>query len=79
MDNNFRTTTYQEHPMMMMMNDVEDHDDQSSINDCSLLKIKRKFEFHLNSLRTMLNIMGDGADLITKTYLDDIRLNGDEI
>ncbi|KAH9494038.1 hypothetical protein DERF_014756 [Dermatophagoides farinae] len=47
------------------------------ITDCSLLKIKEKLEYHLICLKSLLNMMSDGAELITHTYLDDIQSGED--
>lgn len=47
------------------------------ITDCSLLKIKEKLEYHLICLKSILNMMSDGAELITHTYLEDIQSGED--
>ncbi|KAJ6220860.1 hypothetical protein RDWZM_006672 [Blomia tropicalis] len=42
--------------------------------NCSLIRIKDKLEYHLVSLKNILNMMSGNADYITETYLDDIQL-----
>ena len=40
---------------------------------CSLLKIKEKLEYHLVSLKSILNLLSNTADCITSSYLEGIQ------
>lgn len=42
-------------------------------SDCSLLKIKEKLEYHLVSLKSILNLLSNTADCITSSYLEGIQ------
>lgn len=50
-----------------------DNNNDYPVSDCSLLKMYEKFKYHLLSLKSILNVMSDGAEYITQTYLDDIK------
>lgn len=52
---------------------LSDSLDGRVVTHCSLLTIKERLEYHLISLKTILNTLSDSAEFITQRYLQDIE------
>lgn len=57
----------------MLPSSIEEGETFVTPSDCPLLKIKEKLEYHLVSLKSILNLLSNTADCITSSYLEGIQ------